>query len=256
VTAPKKSLGQHFLHDEHIAQRIVQSFCDELGVNKNVLEIGPGKGALTKYLLTKNEINFQLVEVDEQMIDFLLGQFPSLKNKIIAHDFLTMDFKKLNLPVSIIGNFPYNISTQIVFKILENKNDVPLMTGMFQKEVAKRICSMHGNKEYGITSVLAQAFYDCTYLFSVSNGCFSPPPKVESGVIKLKRKEKMVAEINDEKIFFLVVKTAFNQRRKMLRNALRGLEWKEGFLQNKIFDLRAEQLSVTDFIHLSNELKS
>jgi 16S rRNA (adenine1518-N6/adenine1519-N6)-dimethyltransferase len=126
---------------------------------------------------------------------------------------------------------------------------------MFQKEVGKRICSPHGSKEYGITSVLTQAFYECSYLFSVSNGCFSPPPKVESGVIKLKRKEKPVLEIRDEKIFFKVVKTAFNQRRKMLRNALKSLQWQPGFLQNKIFDLRAEQLTVPDFIHLSNELK-
>lgn len=227
-----------------------------MGSNKNVLEIGPGKGALTKYLIKNHDINLQFVEVDERMIDFLVEQFPSLKNKIIAHDFLMMNFEKLNLPVSIIGNFPYNISTQIVFKILENKKDVPLMVGMFQKEVGKRICSPHGSKEYGITSVLTQAFYDCTYLFSVSNTCFSPPPKVESGVIQLKRKEKSPVEIHDEKKFFLVVKTAFNQRRKMLRNALKGLAWKEGFLQNKIFNLRAEQLTVPDFIHLSNELKS
>lgn len=218
------------------------------------MEIGPGRGALTRYLVAHKELNLQLVEVDARMIDFLQEQFPSLKDKIIAHDFLTLDFKHFNIPVSIIGNFPYNISTQIVFKILENKSDVPLMVGMFQKEVAKRICSPHGSKEYGITSVLTQAFYDCTYLFSVSNSCFSPPPKVESGVIKLRRKEKTVSEIRDEKTFFHIVKTAFNQRRKMLRNALKSLPWEEGFLQNKIFDLRAEQLTVSDFIHLSNEI--
>ena len=246
----KKSLGQHFLKDENICRKIIavlkeQNFSD-------LLEIGPGAGALTKYLIELESVNFKAVEIDSEKADYLLRTFPLLKNKIILDDFL-----KIKIPFkdsfTVVGNFPYNISSQILFKILEWKENVECVIGMFQKEVAQRIASAEGNKIYGVTSVLVQAFYRVEYLFEVPEKCFQPPPKVKSAVIRLlplSQKYKMKSE---EK-FFLLVKTAFNQRRKMLRNAVKDLFDTET-LSDKIFDKRAEQLTIRQFADLTFMMK-
>lgn len=246
----KKSLGQHFLKDENISRRIV----DELTKCSfsNLLEVGPGGGALTKYLLQLPNVNFKAVELDDEKVVFLKKTYPALEEKIIHQSFLDID-KPFIEPFTIVGNFPYNISTQIVFKILEWEEAVPCMVGMFQKEVAQRIAAQEGNKVYGVTSVLVQAFYDVEYLFDVSENSFNPPPKVKSGVIRLtQRKEKL--EIKNRKVFFNLVKTAFNQRRKTLRNACKGL-FEPGELQKEIFNKRAEQLNINDFALLSFSTK-
>ena len=246
----KKSLGQHFLKDENIAQKIVIAL--QQHQFKRLLEIGPGGGALTKFLLQIDDINFKAIELDEEKIDYLLHTYPSLKEKLLHEDFL-----KSALPFDedffVVGNFPYNISSQILFKILEWKEHVPVMIGMFQKEVAQRIASKPNNKTYGILSVLVQAFYKVEYLFDVLPSSFNPPPKVMSGVIELTRKTEAIT-ISNEKQFFVLVKTAFNQRRKKLRNAVRSL-FDEAFLQEIIFDKRAENLSVEDFAALSFKMK-
>ncbi len=247
----KKSLGQHFLKDENILLKIIAAL--QKHQFKNLLEIGPGTGALTKYLLQLENIDFKAVELDEEKINYLLMHYPMLKGKIIHEDFL-----KTTIPFDeefiVIGNFPYNISSQILFKILEWKEQVPVVIGMFQKEVAQRIASKPNNKSYGILSVLVQAFYDVQYLFDVPPSCFNPPPKVMSGVIELKiRNEKL--EIKNEEVFFKLVKAAFNQRRKKLRNAVRNL-FDENILSDAIFDKRAEQLSIEDFAALSFKTKS
>lgn len=241
---PKKALGQHFLHNEEIAFNIVNSLQSN---NKNILEIGPGMGVLTKYLLQKENINFSVVEIDNESVIYLQKHYPQLQNHIYATDFLQMDLGKIyTTPLSIIGNFPYNISTQILFKIYENKNLVTEVVGMFQKEVAERVAAQPGKKMYGILSVLLQAFYDIEYLFTVDENQFTPPPKVQSGVIRLQlNPEKRLC--CDENIFKNVVKTAFNQRRKTLRNSLKTFQFQENYLQNKIFTLRPEQLSVAQF---------
>lgn len=246
----KKSLGQHFLKDENISRKIVavlQQYKFE-----RLLEIGAGAGALTKFLLQLNDIDFKAIEIDNEKVNYLLHEFPSLKNKLIHQDFL-----KAVIPFDedffVIGNFPYNISSQILFKILEWKENVPLMIGMFQKEVAQRIAAKPNNKVYGILSVLVQAFYEVNYLFDVTPSSFNPPPKVMSGVIELKRKKEAL-NISSEKQFFLLVKTAFNQRRKKLRNAVRNL-FDENILAENIFDKRAEQLSIEDFAALSFKMK-
>ena len=246
----KKSLGQHFLKDENICRRIV----DELIKCSftNLLEVGPGGGALTKYLIQLPNINFKAVELDDEKVVFLKNNYPALKDKIIHQSFLDID-KPFDEPFTVVGNFPYNISTQILFKILEWEDAVPCMVGMFQKEVAQRIAAKEGNKVYGITSVLVQAFYDVEYLFDVSETSFNPPPKVKSGVIRLLiRKEKL--EIKSRKAFFNLVKTAFNQRRKTLRNACKGI-FEPEILQQDIFNKRAEQLSIKDFALLSFQLR-
>lgn len=246
----KKSLGQHFLKDENISRKIISAL--QKHSLKRLLEIGPGAGALTKYLLQLENIDFKAIELDEEKIDYLLLHYPSLKNKIIHADFL-----KAEIPFDeefiVIGNFPYNISSQILFKILEWKEYVPVVIGMFQKEVAQRIASIPNNKTYGILSVLVQAFYSVEYLFDVAPSSFNPPPKVMSGIIELKRKTENV-NVRSEKDFFLLVKTAFNQRRKKLRNAVRNL-FDENILTDLIFDKRAEQLSVEDFAALSFKMK-
>lgn len=242
----KKSLGQHFLKDEIICRKIVEELtkCSFT----NLLEVGPGGGALTKYLTELSNINFKAVELDEEKVVYLKQTYPGLQDKIIHQSFLEID-KPFDEPFTVVGNFPYNISTQILFKILEWEDAVPCVVGMFQKEVAQRIAAKEGNKVYGVTSVLVQAFYHVEYLFDVSEASFTPPPKVQSGVIKLVlRKEKL--EIKSRKAFFNLVKTAFNQRRKTMRNACKGL-FDAGVLGQDIFNKRAEQLSVADFALLS-----
>jgi len=250
----KKSLGQHFLKDENISRKIVvalqQSF-DNTGI-KQLLEVGPGGGALTKYLLKLKEINFKAVELDAEKIIYLEQNYPSIKDKIIHQNFLDIDAPFKNSFI-VIGNFPYNISTQIVFKVLEWKEQVPVMIGMFQKEVAQRIASKPGTKVYGILSVLVQAFYTVEYLFDVPPGCFTPPPKVMSAVIRFKLRTTKF-EVQSEKAFFTLVKTAFNQRRKTLRNAVRTL-FDESILKEDIFNKRAEQLSIEDFATLTFKMK-
>src|SRR3954463_3613014 len=250
----KKSLGQHFLKDENVSNKIVSSLQESLIETniQHVLEVGPGAGALTKYLLQLQNIDFKAVELDAEKVLYLENTFPLIKDKIIQQDFLGIDAPFENSFI-VVGNFPYNISTQIVFKVLEWKEQVPVMIGMFQKEVAQRIASKPGTKVYGILSVLTQAFYSVEYLFDIPPGSFTPPPKIMSGVIQLKALNEQV-EMRSEKDFFLLVKTAFNQRRKTLRNAVRNL-FSETVLKNDIFNKRAEQLSVKDFTALTFEMK-
>lgn len=249
----KKHLGQHFLTDENTAIKISES----LGYSgyKNVLEIGPGMGVLTKYLL-KKDLNLHVVEIDRESVTYLEENYPDLQGKIHQEDFLKYDVKQIfnGEPFAIIGNFPYNISTQIVFKTLENRELIPEFAGMFQKEVAQRIAAPHGNKTYGILSVLAQAFYDIEYLFTVPPSVFNPPPKVESGVIRLSRKENFQLPC-EEALFFRVVKTAFQQRRKTLRNSLKIFQLPDNLREDAIFGQRPEQLSTEQFIDLTLKIQ-
>lgn len=248
----KKHLGQHFLNDENIARKIADTL--SLDGYQKVLEIGPGMGVLTKYLLEKPIETF-VIEIDTESVEYLNNHYPKLHNHIISKDFLKYDLKEVFAEESfaIIGNFPYNISSQIVFRALDFREQVVEFSGMFQKEVAERICEKKGSKTYGILSVLVQAFYKAEYLFTVSEHVFTPPPKVKSGVLKLTRKENFYLEC-DEKKFFNVVKTAFNQRRKTLRNSLKPIGIPENQKENKIFDLRPEQLSVEEFIEITQML--
>jgi 16S rRNA (adenine1518-N6/adenine1519-N6)-dimethyltransferase len=246
---PKKHLGQHFLWDKNIAQKIVQAF--KSSSTQKVLEVGPGKGVLSQYLLPHFGNQFYAVEIDEESARYLLKEYPELGNHLIEEDFIKMKFTSFTLePFSIIGNFPYNISSQIFFKILDNKDQVPFVIGMVQKEVAERISAKPGSKTYGILSVLLQAYYDVKMLFKVGPGSFQPPPKVNSAVVELKRNN--VKKLGcDEKLFFRIVKQSFNQRRKIIRNSLKSfllnLEVEDNRLQK-----RPEQLSVQDFVDLSN----
>ena len=242
----KKSLGQHFLKDESIIKQIVDALKEDSF--NNLLEVGPGGGALTKYLIEIPHINFKAVELDDTKTAYLQKNYPVLKDKIIAQSFLDID-APFDEPFVVIGNFPYNISTQILFKILDWRNQVPVVIGMFQKEVAERAASKEGSKVYGVLSVLIQAFYQVDYLFDVSNECFTPPPKVQSGVIRLRRR-KTDLNYTSEKSFRLLVKTAFGQRRKTLRNAVKGMFSPE-VLQDEIFNKRAEALSLEDFAALT-----
>lgn len=246
----KKSLGQHFLTDETISRKIA----DAIG-NQNpdqLLEVGPGGGAITKYLMQLKDIDFKAIELDAEKITYLKLTYPQLKDKLIHESFLDA-LPPFEGSFHIAGNFPYNISTQILFHILTWKDQVPVVTGMFQKEVAQRIASKEGNKTYGILSVLVQAFYKVEYLFDVEGTSFNPPPKVKSGVIQLTRLETSPA-IKSEKAFFNLVKTAFNQRRKMLRNGVRGLFDPE-FIKDEIFTKRAEQLTVQQFAELTFKMQ-
>ena len=245
---PKKSLGQHFLNDISIAKKIVKS----LSPCQNILEIGPGTGILTQFLINKNN-NLKLVEIDNESVSYLISELKIDKNIIYNQDFLNLNLSKLfeNNNFSIIGNFPYNISSQIVFKIIENRKLIPEMCGMFQYEVAERICENEGSKKYGIISVITQAFYETKLLFEVSNNFFSPPPKVNSAVILLKRKKNLKIDC-DEKLFFKIVKLSFQQRRKTLRNSLKQINLTENLREHTIFDKRPEQLSVDQFIDLTN----
>lgn len=248
----KKHLGQHFLTDENIAKRIA----DTLTLNgyKKVLEIGPGMGVLTKYLLEKPVETF-VIEIDTESVEYLEAHYLKLRGNIISKDFLKYNLNEVfkGEPLAIIGNFPYNISSQIVFKTLEMRDQIPEFSGMFQKEVAERICEKEGSKTYGILSVLTQAFYNAEYLFTVSEHVFNPPPKVKSGVMRLIRKENYELPC-DEKLFFSVVKQAFNQRRKTLRNSLKSFINSDILKEDSIFDLRPEQLSVERFIELTQKI--
>jgi 16S rRNA (adenine1518-N6/adenine1519-N6)-dimethyltransferase len=258
--SPKKHLGQHFLRDENIAKKIAGSL-SRRSEYKTVVEVGPGTGVLTKYLLEEKENETYVVEVDRESIAFLKKNFPLLEARIIEKDFLDFSVSWLpsqlsSLPFAVIGNFPYNISSQILFKVLEYKNQVPEVVGMFQKEVAERIASPPGNKTYGILSVLMQAFYKIEYLFTVNPSVFYPPPKVKSAVIRLTRNDVTHLDC-DEELFLKVVKTGFNQRRKTLRNALSVFGVKDSeFGENTILDKRAEQLSVNDFVKLTRMINS
>jgi 16S rRNA (adenine1518-N6/adenine1519-N6)-dimethyltransferase len=242
----KKSLGQHFLKDENIIQKIIAALQQQSFTH--LLEVGPGAGALTKHLINLPGIEFKAVELDEEKVGYLFQKYPVLKDKIIHKSFLDID-KPFDGPFTVIGNFPYNISTQILFKILEWKDDVPCVIGMFQKEVAQRAASKEGSKVYGVLSVLVQAYYDVEYLFDVGNECFNPPPKVQSGVIRLIRKAAPL-QVKSDRAFWVLVKTAFNQRRKTLRNAVKSLFTPET-LQEDIFNKRAEALSIEDFAALT-----
>jgi 16S rRNA (adenine1518-N6/adenine1519-N6)-dimethyltransferase len=250
----KKHLGQHFLNDEVIAEKIA----DTLTLNnyKTVLEIGPGMGVLTKYLL-KKPITTYVIEIDTESVAYLQSNYLNLASRIIEKDFLKYDLNQVlkGETFAIIGNFPYNISTQIVFKTLEMREQIPEFSGMFQKEVAQRICSKEGSKVYGILSVLTQAFYDAEYLFTVPPSVFNPPPKVDSGVLRLTRKENYSLPC-DEALFFKVVKTAFQQRRKTIRNSLKTLNLSENLREDSIFDKRPEQLNVQQFIELTKLIEN
>ena len=246
----KKSLGQHFLKDEQVCRQIVTALQQQ--PFQQLLEVGPGGGALTKYLLPLTGIDFKCVEVDDEKVQYLLQTWPQLKDKIIHKSFLDIE-KPFEGRFTVVGNFPYNISSQIVFKVLEWKADVECMIGMFQKEVAQRIVAPEGSKVYGVTSVLVQAFFNTGYLFEVDENAFTPPPKVKSAVIRL-QPVKTATAMKSEKHFFLLVKTAFNQRRKTLRNAVRGL-FEPALLDDALFDKRAEQLTVADFAALTFKMR-
>jgi len=245
----KKHLGQHFLTDESIAEDIANSL--SFSGYKHVLEIGPGMGVLTKYLL-KKDIKTHVIEIDSESVDYLKANYLNLADRIIEKDFLKYNLNEVfnDESFAIIGNFPYNISSQILFKTLEMRHQIPEFSGMFQKEVALRICSKEGSKVYGILSVLTQAFYDAEYLFTVPPTVFNPPPKVDSGVLLLKRKENFTLPC-DEKLFFRVVKQGFQQRRKTLRNSLKTFNLSDELRLNVIFGQRPEQLSVAQFIELT-----
>ena len=248
----KKYLGQHFLRDENIAKDIANTLTEKS--YDTVLEIGPGMGVLTKYLLKKKFTTY-VIEIDKESVEYLKSHYKNLESRIISEDFLKINFKDYfhDKPFAIIGNFPYNISTQIVFKTLENKHQIPELCGMFQKEVAQRIAEKPGSKTYGILSVLTQAFYDAEYLFTVPPNVFNPPPKVDSGVIRLIRKKNYTLPV-DEQLFFKVVKTAFNQRRKTLRNSLKSFNLSDKLREDAIFVQRPEQLSVQQFINLTQKI--
>ena len=253
MVSPKKSLGQHFLIDEEIIDKIILAFKDSFKAEL-VFEIGPGTGVLTEHLFSDYKSKLFVCEIDERMVVLLKKKYPGFTANIIEEDILSLNWKKYfnNRSVAVIGNFPYNISTEIIFRIIDNREQIPTVIGMFQKEVAKRFASIHGNKEYGITSILTQAYYDIEYLFDVNENSFRPPPKVKSGVIKMTRKENPL-HINDHIFFKKLVKVGFNQRRKTLRNALSSFNISS--IQKPIFGLRAEQLSVENWIELSNDLK-
>ena len=270
----KKALGQHFLTDQKVARAIVDAL--EGGAAERiqgdimhpfpVLEVGPGMGVLTQYLLERSDIDLKLVEIDSESVEYLLTHFQGMQGRLMEADFLTLRLEKIfDGDFAVIGNFPYNISSQIFFKVLDYKDRIPEVVGMVQKEVAERIAEGPGTKTYGILSVLLQAWYDIEYLFTVGSGCFAPPPKVESAVIRLKRNGRTSLGC-DETLFKTVVKTAFGQRRKMMRNPLKPLArakadrlgWSDdelaAFLAQDVFSLRPERLDVEDFIALTNLL--
>lgn len=248
---PKKALGQHFLNDLNIAQRIAETI--DVGGGMPVLEIGPGMGVLTQFLLQNKEIDLTCVELDSESVTYLLANFPELNGRIIEGDFLKMNLNEMYKgQFCVIGNFPYNISSQIFFKVLDHKDKIPICAGMIQKEVAERMASKPGTKAYGILSVLVQAYYDIEYLFTVHENVFDPPPKVKSAVIRMRRNETKKIDC-DEDLFVKVVKTAFNQRRKMMRNSLQAMLGQgHPLLADPVFMKRPEQLSVSEFVDLTN----
>lgn len=247
---PKKSYGQHFLNDENIAKSIVDALTLHGGY-KHVLEIGPGMGVLTKYLLQNPEINPFFIEVDEHSVEYLIKNYEGIDKKLFSKDFLTFDLNTITTEkLAIIGNFPYNISSQILFKVLEHKDKIPEVVGMFQKEVAVRVASKPNNKDYGILSLLLQAYYDIDYLMTVPENVFTPPPRVLSAVIRLKRNnlDKLPC---DEVLFKNLIKTSFNQRRKMLRGTLKQFNFDQAKVEH-LMTKRPENLSVEDFVLLTN----
>lgn len=250
---PKKHLGQHFLTDNSVAEKIANTLSFK-GYDQ-VLEIGPGTGVLTEFLLSKTK-NLHLIEIDTESVEYLQKTYLNLRFPIIEKDFLKWDPTTVfgEEQYAIIGNFPYNISTQIVFKTLEYRDKIPEFAGMFQKEVAERICENEGNKTYGILSVLTKAFYETEYLFTVPPSVFNPPPKVESGVMRMRRKENFKLKCNEE-LFFKVVKTSFQQRRKTLRNSLKIFNISDSLKANAIFGRRPEQLSVAAFLELTQMIE-
>ncbi|MBQ7819024.1 MAG: 16S rRNA (adenine(1518)-N(6)/adenine(1519)-N(6))-dimethyltransferase RsmA [Bacteroidales bacterium] len=253
LVRPKKSLGQHFLTDLSIAEKIAQTLSSYKGMP--ILEVGPGMGVLTQYLLSEGH-DLTVVELDTESVAYLNKNFPMLAGRIVEGDFLQMDLaKQFGKNLCVIGNYPYNISSQIFFKVLDHKDMVPCCSGMIQKEVAERLAAKPGSKTYGILSVLMQAWYDVEYLFTVSEHVFNPPPKVKSAVIRMTRND--VTELGcNEQLFKRIVKTAFNQRRKTMRNSLKPLiEQGSSILSQEIFNLRPEQISVAQFIELTNEIE-
>lgn len=248
MVKPKKYLGQHFLKDKNIAEKIVNALKAENV--REIVEIGAGTGVLTDFLLSR-DFQLYIIEIDTESVEYLTENYPELNDRILNEDFLKFDLQKIfNDDIAVIGNFPYNISSQIIFKVIENRGIVKELTGMFQKEVAERICANPGNKTYGILSVLSQAYYDTEYLFTVNEGVFFPPPKVKSGVIRMIRKEN--EQLNcDEKLFKQIVKAGFNQRRKTLRNSLKNFT-ENTETKHHLFDLRPEQLSFKQFEELTN----
>lgn len=246
----KKSLGQHFLRDEGIVQRIIAELKEQ--PFQRLLEVGPGGGALTQHLIRFPGIEFAAVELDDEKIAFLEKTWPLMKGKIIRGSILDIP-PPFSESFTVIGNFPYNISTQIVFRMLEWKQLVEGMVGMFQKEVALRIAAKPDSKDYGILSVLTQAWFDVTYLFDVDEQAFQPPPKVKSGVIRLVNKGNPYGILNERK-FFVLVKTAFGQRRKQLRNPLKAF-FPPDVLKDELFSRRAENLSVQDYVNLLDKMK-
>ena len=255
MVRPKKFLGQHFLKDANIANKIVDALILPDQPRSLVLEIGPGTGVLTRLLMSRKNIDLQLVEIDFESVAYLQKEFHELSGKILEADFLKMDINKMfSGPFSIIGNFPYNISSQILFRVLDTRDKVDQVVCMLQKEVADRICSSHGSKVYGILSVLLQAFYTVENLFKVPPGVFIPPPKVMSAVIRLKRNERKQLDC-DEVLFQHVVKQAFQKRRKTLRNALKHLNLPGPVVVLELMDKRPEQLSVEDFIFLTRSIQ-
>lgn len=245
----KKFLGQHFLKDENIARQIAESLT---GQTTHVLEIGPGMGVLTKYLHANESLDFHAIEIDSESVVYLHEHYPQLH--VIEGDFLALNLAELfSEPFAVIGNFPYNISSQILFKVFDNRNQIPEVVGMFQKEVAERVAAKPGSKTYGILSVLLSAFYDIEYLFTVHEHVFNPPPKVKSAVIRLKRNAVTTLDC-DEALFTRVVKIGFNQRRKTLRNALKQLGMGLDNVPEELLGKRAEQLSVAEFVTITNSL--
>ena len=249
---PKKKLGQHFLTDLNIAKKISDTLNFE---NYNeVLEIGPGMGVLTSFILKKT-IPY-VIEIDSDSVKYLNDNFIELKNRIIEEDFLKLDLNTIfNKPFAVIGNFPYNISSQIVFKVIEYRKVIPFFSGMFQKEVAQRICEPSGSKKYGILSVLCQLFFNTKYLFSVSSNVFHPKPKVDSGVIQMHRKENFLLNCNEE-LLFKIIKISFQQRRKTLRNSLKTLSLPKNIAEDSIFDLRPESLNCEAFVKLTKMIEN
>ena len=250
---PKKHLGQHFLNDKGIASAIVDALDEK---TEHLLEIGPGTGVLTDFIIQKDILDFKIIEIDRESVGFLNEKYPDLKNQLVLGDFLKLDLNELfSEKYSIVGNFPYNISSQILFKVWEQRQQVNEVVGMFQKEVAMRVAAPPGSKTYGILSVLLQAYYDIDYLFTVDEDVFTPPPKVKSGVIRLRRNAVIQLDCN-EKFFKTVIKTAFNQRRKTISNSLKSLGFKDHLDElAHLAKQRPEQLSVAEFIEITKVLE-
>ncbi|MGA1029286.1 MAG: 16S rRNA (adenine(1518)-N(6)/adenine(1519)-N(6))-dimethyltransferase RsmA [Flavobacteriaceae bacterium] len=248
----KKKLGQHFLKDLSVSQKIAQTLPQDETLN--VLEIGPGMGMLTQFLIQQSH-PLKVVEIDSESVAYLQAHYPFLTQDIVQEDILKLDFQKLygTNEFAVIGNFPYNISSQIVFKVLSARTQIPFFAGMFQKEVAQRLCEPPGSKQYGILSVLVQLFYETSYLFEVPPEAFNPPPKVHSAVIQCQRKDNFSLDC-DEALLFQIVKLSFQQRRKTLRNSLKTLAIPENIREDSIFDLRPEKLSGASFVELTKRI--